>query len=158
MLPISKILCPTDFSEPSFGALDAAVELAGHFKSRLYLVHVVAEVPRPGWATPFYPAPETYAMELQDYEQAMRRNAERKLHEVAERHRVNPVIVDTAIGQGDAATEIVRIADTERVDLIVIATHGLTGWRHLVYGSVTEKVLRLAHCPVLTIRSAKGRD
>lgn len=153
MLPINKILCPTDFSLPSFDALEAAVELADYFKARLYLVHVVAEVPRPGWATSFYPAPEAYAVELREYEAAMRRNADRKLREVANKYDTDSLVIETVVGEGDAATEIVRIADSEAVDLITISTHGLSGWRHLVYGSVTEKVLRLAHCPVLTIRA-----
>ena len=56
------------------------------------------------------------------------------------------------IRYGDASREIVRIAREEEADVIVIATHGLTGWRHLVFGSVAEKVVRLAECPVLTIR------
>jgi nucleotide-binding universal stress UspA family protein len=53
---------------------------------------------------------------------------------------------------GGAADEIIRIGEKEKVDLIVIATHGQTGWRHLVFGSVAERVVRLAPCPVLTIR------
>ena len=53
------------------------------------------------------------------------------------------------IGAGDAASEIVRIASEQSADLIVIATHGLTGWRHLVFGSVAEKVIRLSDRPVL---------
>jgi nucleotide-binding universal stress UspA family protein len=52
---------------------------------------------------------------------------------------------------GDAASEILRIAHQERIDLIVIASHGLKGWRRLVHGSVAEKVVRQAACPVLTI-------
>jgi universal stress protein A len=52
---------------------------------------------------------------------------------------------------GEAAPEILRIADKEQVGLIVIASHGLTGWRRLVFGSVAEKVVRQAPCPVLTI-------
>ena len=56
-----------------------------------------------------------------------------------------------AIAHGDAATEIVHIADTEAAEVIVISTHGLTGWRHLVFGSVAEKVVRLARRPVLVI-------
>ena len=52
---------------------------------------------------------------------------------------------------GDAAEEIVRLAKTEAANLIVIATHGLTGWRHLVFGSVAEKVIRLSDQPVLVI-------
>ena len=57
----------------------------------------------------------------------------------------------TAIAHGDAATEIVQIADTEAAEVIVISTHGLTGWRHLVFGSVAEKVVRLVRRPVLVI-------
>jgi nucleotide-binding universal stress UspA family protein len=59
------------------------------------------------------------------------------------------------VGHGDAAGEIVLIAEKEHVDLIVIATHGWTGLRHLVFGSVAEKVVRLAPCPVLTIRAPR---
>ncbi|HUV14514.1 MAG TPA: universal stress protein, partial [Acidobacteriota bacterium] len=58
----------------------------------------------------------------------------------------------TMVSYGDPAKEIVRIAEEESVDLIVIATHGLTGWQHLVFGSVAEKVVRTAKCPVLTVR------
>jgi len=59
---------------------------------------------------------------------------------------------------GGAADEIIRISGEEKVDLIVIATHGQTGWRHMVFGSVAEKVVRLAPCPVLTVRAPhKGR-
>jgi nucleotide-binding universal stress UspA family protein len=56
-------------------------------------------------------------------------------------------------GHGNAAAEIVRIADREQVDVIVIATYGKTGWRRLVLGSVAEKVVRLATCPVVTVRA-----
>jgi universal stress protein A len=59
------------------------------------------------------------------------------------------------IGHGDAADEIVRIGEEEKADLIVIATHGMTGWRHLIFGSVAEKVVRRAGCPVLTVRAPK---
>jgi nucleotide-binding universal stress UspA family protein len=57
---------------------------------------------------------------------------------------------------GEAAPEILRMAQKEQVDLIVIATHGLTGWRRLVFGSVAEKVVRQASCPVLTIVAPPG--
>jgi universal stress protein A len=57
----------------------------------------------------------------------------------------------SVIATGDAADEIVRVANDEAADLIVIATHGLTGWRHLVFGSVAEKVIRHADCPVLVV-------
>ena len=153
MLPINRILCPTDFSEPSLEAMKAAVELAVHFNAKLCLVHVVAEVPRPGWTSSFGLSPEVYAVELRDYEAGMRRSADRKLRELAEAYKAGSLLIETVVGSGDSAAEIVRIADEQKADLITISTHGLSGWRLLVYGSVTERVLRLAHCPVLTIRA-----
>jgi nucleotide-binding universal stress UspA family protein len=60
--------------------------------------------------------------------------------------------------QGDPAPQIVRLADDEAADIIVIATHGLAGWRKFMFGSVTEKVIRLANCPVLSIRVSSSED
>jgi nucleotide-binding universal stress UspA family protein len=57
------------------------------------------------------------------------------------------------VALGEAADEIIRISEETKADLVVIATHGQTGWRRLVFGSVAEKVVRLAPCPVLTIRA-----
>jgi nucleotide-binding universal stress UspA family protein len=65
--------------------------------------------------------------------------------------------VRTAIGHEDAGGEIVRIAEDERADLIVIATAGMRGFRHVLFGLVAEKVVRLAACPVLTVRAAVAR-
>jgi len=64
------------------------------------------------------------------------------------------VKIRSLLGRGDAAAEIGRLATEEKADLIVLATHGWTGWRHLVFGSVAERVLREAPCPVLSVRSA----
>jgi universal stress protein A len=152
MLPFERILWPTDFSEPSYSALSAAVELATQFGSELLIVHVASPVPRPGWALQFYPDPEVYEVELHDYETALMDASKRKLDESVQ--RLVPKLVPTRpiLTNGEAPDEIVRIAREEKADLIVIATHGLSGWRHLIHGSVTEKVLRMADCPVLTIR------
>jgi universal stress protein A len=78
----------------------------------------------------------------------------RELHDAMVAAKVS---VRTMVGHGDAAGEIVLIAGKEHVDLIVIATHGWTGLRHLVFGSVAEKVVRLAPCPVLTIRAPQAQ-
>jgi nucleotide-binding universal stress UspA family protein len=152
MLPIKKILCPTDFSEPSYEALKYGVELASHFGAEICLVYVMQEVPRPTWALQLYSDPEVYEMEITEYEQALHGNALRKANEVIEQRLPKDAKSRAIVAQGDTAAEIARIAEEEHADLIVIATHGMTGWRHLVFGSVTEKVLRLAGCPVLTIR------
>lgn len=158
MLPFKKIFCPTDFSDPSLEALAAAVEMASHFNSELYLLHVVAPVPRPTWTTQFYPAPEAYAVEFADYEQSLRESAERKLTEILEKEAGSRLQTHALVGEGDAASEIVRLAEREQADLIMIATHGLTGWRHLIHGSVTERVLRLSTCPVLTVHALPAKQ
>jgi nucleotide-binding universal stress UspA family protein len=146
MLPFQKILCPTDFSEPSYVGLQSAVELVSHFGAELCVVHVVPVVP------PLPPDPN-FAFEVPEYERALHAEAERKLSELSQQRIPSDVNTRTVIAHGDAANEIVRIAREEGAGLIVIATHGLTGWRHLVFGSVAEKVVRTAECPVLTVRA-----
>ena len=151
MLPFKKILAPTDFSESSYGALERAVELAQHFRAELWLLYVVPPVPTP-------PAGLDFAFEVPEYEQALGNDAEERLKRVQEERVDSSIVSRWLVGHGDAAKEIVRLANEEAVHLIVIATHGLTGWRHLVYGSVTEEVVRLSHCPVLTIRAPQPRS
>jgi nucleotide-binding universal stress UspA family protein len=146
MIPFRKILCPTDFSEPSYEGLQNGVELASHFGAELCVMHVVPVVP------PLPPDPN-FAFEVPEYERALYTDAERRLGEILQQRIPKAVHARRLIAHGDAADEIVRIAQQEGADLIVIATHGLTGWRHLVFGSVAEKVVQLAPCPVLTVRA-----
>lgn len=145
MLPIEKILCPTDFSEPSLKGIKIADELAEHFSARLILINVV---------TPPYPVgapgvPATYKAE--EYEEEMFQNAIQILEEMAKERISAGVKTKRFVARGEPADEIIKRAENENVDLIVIATHGWTGWRKWVFGSVTDKVTRLARCPVLTI-------
>jgi nucleotide-binding universal stress UspA family protein len=79
-------------------------------------------------------------------------DAEKHLRDVREQLVPPDVKVRTMVGHGTAADEIVAIADREGADLIVISTHGSTGIERLMFGSVTERVVRLANCPVLTVR------
>ncbi len=150
MLPFKKILAPTDFSEASIRAIEQAAELAKFFAGELCLVHVVEPMP----AT----SPEfDYGFDVTGYEPGLYSSAEERLQEVLERVP-KEIKARAVIRYGDASREVVRIAREEEVQLIVIATHGLTGWRHLVFGSVAEKVVRLAQCPVLTLRLAEGLE
>jgi nucleotide-binding universal stress UspA family protein len=145
MLPIHTVLCPLDFSDPSYKALQVAIEMAAHFKAELVLAHFVAP------AHPGVPADPLIAFEGQEvYETTARKAAEEQLT-IATQGIPAEIKTRTTVAIGDAADEIVRLADTEAADLIVISTHGLTGWRHLVFGSVAEKVVRLSERPVLVI-------
>lgn len=145
MLPVKTILCPVDFSGPSFEALNAASELASHFGAALVLVHVVPVLPP-------MPSDPNWVMKIPEYELLLHQDAEEKMKQVVEQRLAKDLIVQSIIGHGDAAAEIVRIAGHERADLIVIATHGESGWRRWWFGSVAEKVVRNAPLPVLTIR------
>jgi nucleotide-binding universal stress UspA family protein len=147
MLAVKTILCPTDFSEPSYEGLKYGIELATQFGADLCVTNIVPVVPP-------LPSNPNYAFEIPEYERGLHTDAKRKLSELIEQHVPKSLKVRTVIGHGDAGREIVRIAEDEHADLIVIATTGLTGLRHLLFGSVAEKVVRLATCPVLTVRGS----
>jgi nucleotide-binding universal stress UspA family protein len=145
MLPFKKILCPTDFSEPAFVALKRAEELARHFAAELIVAHVIPTLPGPH----SFPDPQAALnFEVPLFQPELAIKADQMLKDLVSHHKVGTRVQVTT---GEAAPEILRIAEEEHVDLIVIASHGLTGWRRLVYGSVAEKVVRQATCPVLTI-------
>lgn len=146
MLPIKTILCPTDFSPPSLAAVKAAAELALQFGAEICLAYVVPTIPLPT-------SDPAYDFELPEYEKILHDDAVKKLRDLRDDITTPGMAVRTVVGHGQAADEIVILAAAERADLIVIATHGSTGLRHFVFGSVAEKVVRLAGCPVLTLRA-----
>ncbi len=153
LLPLKKILCTTDFSDCSYEALKTASELASHFEAELCLVHILPEIPRPNWAGRLSEELEMYEPGLSEFEDALHTCAQQKLHEVIKKHLPGEVKSRAIVGAGDPANEIVRIADGEHAGLIVISTHGMTGWRQIAFGSVAERVLRLSNRPVLSVRS-----
>jgi nucleotide-binding universal stress UspA family protein len=146
MLPPKRILSPIDFSDPSNEALDTAADLAARFDSELRLVHVVPMLPRlPSAAAIFNEA---------EYEQELQRDGAERLAGLARKLTANGMKVRSEVGTAnDVGMEIVRLAEHNQADLIVIATHGMTGWHRLAFGSVAEKVVRLAACPVLLLRA-----
>ncbi len=152
-LTISRILVPVDLSAYSERALEYAIALAGRLGASLHLLHVVEDPMATGvWGG------ETVIPDLPELRQELVDDAERRLvayREAAERVRV-PVV--TTVRLGLAAITIVEHAKSLGVDLIVIGTHGRTGLAHLLMGSVAERVLRHAPCPVLTVREGAQRE
>ena len=146
LLPIRKICCPTDFSEPSYAALKKAEELALHFSAELSVVHVVSPIP----IIPLHDDPSSFNLPL--YEKEMEQNAVKALDQIRNEKLSKRIDCHVHVLQGDPAGRIVHFAQTGEADIIVIATHGFTGWRKFMFGSVTEKVIRMAMCPVLSIR------
>jgi nucleotide-binding universal stress UspA family protein len=148
MLPIKKIVCPTDFSDPSYEGLKVAREFAEHFSAELILVNVIFPGPIvPGAAVPGFHIPAAL--------KAMQETAEKALKDLTRQKMLEDISVRTLVISGKPAYEIVNLADKENADIIVIATHGESGWQKFLFGSVTEKVVRMASCPVLTVQQPK---
>lgn len=150
MLPIKKILWPTDFSEPSYSALKTAEELAHHFAAELVVLHVVPPIPvipTGGGLEGIFSA--SYPLEMES-------QAREALRKVVEKHISGKTKTEALVVHGNVGNEIVNIGKKENVDIIIMATHGSTGWERFVFGSVAEKVIRMAHCPVLSIQFPPG--
>ena len=144
MLAIRTILVPTDFSDCSTAALDYGRHLADAFGASLHVLHVVQDPYTQPWAAEAFPAPLGDLL-VQWEDQARARIVEALPPE--ERGRTTVV---TQIGS--PFFEIVRYAQEQKVDLIVLGTHGRGPIGHMLLGSVAEKVVRKAPCPVLTVR------
>ena len=152
MLPVKRILWPTDFSDPSFLALESATELAAHFEAELVCVHVLVPPPENSeWADA---SKMTIPLSVQEDRNRLRTD----LNEKVKARCPAGVECRTIVVIGDAPEAIIDVAGNEDVDLLVTATHGRTGWRRMVFGSVAEKVIREAPCPVLTIRAPEEQN
>ncbi len=151
LLPIKKIISPTDFSEISDIGLKASIELAEHFEAELLVVHVLA--PLSGAATSAAPA----AHYLPEVMESMRANAEEALRKMMAGKVPSDLNSKSILLEGNPADEIKEFAKEEGVDLIVIASHGQSGWKRFMFGSVTEKVMRLARVPVLIVGSPENK-
>jgi len=147
LLPFRRILWPTDFSDASYEALQAANELASHFEAELILLHVVHPIA-------VVPGPVPGQFNGPAYQRSVEAHALKTLQDITKKKVSDHIKVRTGVLIGPAANAIVDSAIKEEADLIVIATHGETGLQKLVFGSVAEKVVRLTTCPVMTIRPA----
>jgi nucleotide-binding universal stress UspA family protein len=147
MIRIKNVLVATDFSEPSAAALDYCREVARTYGATLHVLHVVEDL-RWRYATDMAPAALVGVQEDVEASAASRLNA-LVTDEDRRQLRAHTVAL-TAIVPSEA---IVQYAKTEGVDVIVMGTHGRNGLAHLFMGSVAERVVRLAPCPVLTVRS-----
>lgn len=140
------ILCPTDFSEPANNALKYACDLTAQYDAELHLLHVL---PDPVAALTAY-GPVVSAIPA-DWEETMRNQVNEQLANILDSEWEKGKQVQRSISEGFPSAEIIRYAKDNAIDLIVMGTHGRTGFNHLLMGSEAEKVVRKAHCPVLTI-------
>jgi nucleotide-binding universal stress UspA family protein len=144
-MDIRHILAPTDFSAPANQAVRKALALAQIFGAKLTILHVVEP---PSYLVHDHAASHQAPLLLKGMEE----QANRKLAHVLSQLPKAQVKITPRVVVGVPSQRITEAASTEHVDLIVMATHGHTGLRHLVLGSIAERVVRMAPCPVLTIR------
>jgi nucleotide-binding universal stress UspA family protein len=146
----NKILAATDFSEDSALALSFAEEMARRFSAEMIVLHVDQPL-TPVMATPeLGPAMDVGAMSRIAEEQRVL--AQRELDKIITRLRDSGLKARSLLKVGSPFLEVIHTAQNEAVDLIVMGTHGRTGLAHVLLGSVAERVVQKAHCPVLTIR------
>lgn len=146
LIDVKKILYPTDFSDPSAYALNYAAEMAKMFDAELELLHVMLDESQ---LVSFYLPQIT----VQNLSKDMEDGAKSKLEEFIKEAKVLEGVKYTyKMAKGIADEEIVKRAAENGTDLIVIGTHGRTGFEHVLFGSTAEKVVRKAPCPVLSVR------
>ena len=140
----SRIVVPTDFSSCADAAWDAALRTARGFGAEVVLMHVVVDTPR------FAEGPT--GADLRNTLDGARRWAERELEQRVAAARASGLPVRSLLRTGEPQREILDVIAGERADLVVIGTHGRGGLARALLGSVADNVIRLAPCPVLSVR------
>jgi universal stress protein A len=153
-MKVNSILLPTDFSECAGHAVSFAAELARLMGARVVCLHVVEPVmPAVGW-TPTAGGP----LPVADIGEQLETAAERELPLLAARAEFEGLDVEDLVAHGEAAAEIVRVANERGCGMIVISSHGRTGLGRILFGSTAESVVRHAHCPVLVVKPPAESD
>jgi nucleotide-binding universal stress UspA family protein len=150
MITIKTILVPTDFSEPAAAALNYGRTLAAQFGATLHVVHVVEDLMLKAITA------EGFVSYMPDLQRELEEAARTRLDAVVAGQGAGARIVPTIITSNAAADAIATYAKDARVDVIVIGTHGRSGVSRLLLGSVAERVVRTAPCPVLTVHADAG--
>jgi nucleotide-binding universal stress UspA family protein len=150
-ISIQRILFPTDFSEPSKAARDYAMALADQFDAELHLLHVVSLV------MPYADASSTWVLPADETQLQIQAAEKTLLEKVLDPHWSATHRVSRKTVLGFAVEEILSYAADHEIDLIVVGTHGYSWLAHALIGSVAEKLVRLATCPVLTVHP-QGRQ
>ena len=147
-MEFKKILFATDFSEGSANALPYAVSIAKQYGAKLYFVHVMYDVVKTsGWYVPHVSMDELY--------RDMEKNAKAQLEKSFIEEMRGFKDVENVVLQGTPYEEISRFAEENKIDLVIIGTHGRKGLDRMLFGSTAEQVVRFSPCPVLTVRLPK---
>ncbi len=144
MIRLERILCPTDFSKYAFRAADYAVALARHYDAEVHFLHVIP-------SALIHPEQYPYVAEAIPVAPELRTRALERLDAFVALSRSEGVRTRFSVAEGAPVSAILQSAEADRASLLCLGTHGREGVERLVLGSVAEKVLRRARCPVLTV-------
>lgn len=144
-MKIKRILLPTDLSNSSLSAFKYAKSIAEKYGASIYVLHVLENIP-PVLAI------HTLDLTVERVEKNMEENARRQLEKIVKENLKTKNKVQIFIRKGVVGDEIIKFADEKKIDLIVMGTHGRTGIEYTLLGSIAEKVVRKAKCPVLTVK------
>ena len=139
-----RLLCPVDFSDISKNAFQIAIDLAVLFKADLHVMHVF-QMPASAIPEGIYDIPD-------DMEDKVKSHLSKKLDEFIKNYPTQEINITTGLYAGFPHDEIIKSADETNADMIVMGTHGRTGFSHVLLGSVAERVIRTSDIPVLTVR------
>lgn len=145
---VRKILVPFDFSEYSREALQTALDVAESSGAKIDLIHVVEDRFHPAFYGPFFQS-------VYDMEPDIEQRSERHLRDEVVKLDADDLVTDIQAFAGYPARDIPRFAERHDIDLIIMSTHGLTGMEHFLLGSVAEKTVSHASCPVLIVKPHK---
>jgi nucleotide-binding universal stress UspA family protein len=146
-----QILVPVDFSASSVEALQAAEDLAAHYGAAIELLHVVPMFP----VVTGLEIPTRFFPEEEYLRESVRRAGER-LEVLALGVKTRGILARWSVETGDDVIgNVLLVVERDKIDMVVLSTHGMTGWRPSVFGSIAEKILKLAPCPVLLLRTPR---
>lgn len=140
MISIKKILCPVDFSEVSHNAIRYAKEFACAMNAEIILLHVVEPITMTAETVPYVSEAE------------LERNAKEELAAIAHKECPSTITVKQLVKIGIAPDTIIKVAEQEDADILIMGSHGRTGLTRLLLGSVTEAVMRQAKLPILVVK------
>lgn len=145
MYDVKKILFPVDFSSNSYQVADYVISFARKFDAHIYLIHVLeCLVPLQGFYIPH--------ISVSTLEEDLKKAADKKMEEFIHKKMQDSRAITSQVIIGIPHVEILKMAQEQGIDMIIMGTHGWTGLEHVIFGSVAGKVVRKAPCPVLTVR------
>jgi nucleotide-binding universal stress UspA family protein len=145
---VKKILVPVDFSDNSQKVFGAAVNVATKFGAEVVCIFVVQSFEDySGFFVPHMPVVQ--------FQEEMQASAEKKMADFMEDNLPSSLVGSSKVVVGDVGEEIVAFAAQEKIDMIVMGTHGYKGLERVLFGSVAEQVVKTASCPVLTVNPCR---